>query len=78
MSKDRQKYWEEMKEKTKEEILELNEEIEEELEKVKQKIADLQDDRDAAMQVYDGICNRLNVENDLEEEFEEAEEAPGQ
>ena len=69
MSKDRQKYWEEMKERTREEILELSKEIDEELERVKQKIAQIQADRDASMQIYDGICLRLGVENDLEKEL---------
>jgi hypothetical protein len=47
-------------------IEELNVQIEEELSKVKDRLADLQSQKNAAKQIYDGACKILGVENDLE------------
>jgi ElaB/YqjD/DUF883 family membrane-anchored ribosome-binding protein len=58
---------------TKKKILELNAQIEEELAKVKDRLADLQAQKNAAKQIYDGACRILGVENDLEK----AEESEG-
>jgi hypothetical protein len=51
---------------TKKSIEELNLQIEEELAKVKDRLADLQVEKNAAKQIYDGTCRILGVENDLE------------
>ena len=53
-------------EMTKKGIEELNVQIEEELAKVKDRLADLQAQKNAAKQIYDGACRILGVENDLE------------
>jgi len=61
---------------TRKQITELNTQIEEELAKVKERLADLQNAKNAAKQIYDGACKMLGIENDLEKE--EEEEAAGE
>ncbi|HEX9733355.1 MAG TPA: hypothetical protein VGG06_15400 [Thermoanaerobaculia bacterium] len=56
---------------TRQEITELDQQIEEELSKVKERLAELQNAKKASRQIYDGICLRLGIPNDLEEEGEE-------
>lgn len=56
---------------TKQEIAELDAQIEEELAKVKDRLAELQNAKKAARQMYDAACMRLGVPNDLEMEDEE-------
>lgn len=55
----------------KEEIGELDGQIEEELAKVKDRLAELQNAKKAARQMYDAACLRLGVPNDLEMEEED-------
>lgn len=50
----------------KDEIDELDAQIEEELAKVKDRLAELQNAKKAARQMYDAACMRLGVPNDLE------------
>ena len=56
---------------TRQEIGELDQQIEEELAKVKERLAELQNTKKASRQIYDGICLRLGIPNDLDEEGEE-------
>jgi len=56
---------------TRQEIAELDQQIEEELAKVKERLGELQNAKKAARQIYDGICLRLGLPNDLEEEGDE-------
>ena len=51
---------------TRQEIEELDRAIEEELAKVKDRLAELQNAKKAALQMYDAACLRLGVANDLE------------
>lgn len=51
---------------TRREVVELDRQIEEELGKVKKRLADLQNAKKAAMQMYDAACKRLGLPNDLE------------
>ncbi len=51
---------------TRKKIEELDVQIEEELAKVKDRLADLQAQKNAARQIYDGACRMLGVPNDLE------------
>jgi hypothetical protein len=51
---------------TRKKIEELDLQIEEELAKVKDRLADLQAQKNAARQIYDGACRMLGVPNDLE------------
>ena len=60
-------------EMTRREIEELDGLIEEELAKVKDRLAELQNAKKAAHQMYDAACQRLGIPNELEpEEDEEA------
>ncbi len=53
---------------TKQEITQLDEQIEAELAKVKDRLAELQNAKKAARQMYDAACLRLGIANDLEDE----------
>ena len=68
LSKDQADFYRHTLEMTRRQIDDLNEQIEQELSKVKDRLADLQNAKDAAKQIYDGVCKILGVENDLEKE----------
>ncbi len=73
LSKDQADFYRHTLEMTRKQIDDLNEQIEQELSKVKDRLAELKNAKDAAKQIYDGVCKILGVENDLEKE-EVAEE----
>ncbi len=56
---------------TKQEIADFDGQIEEELAKVKDRLAELQNDKKAAMAMYDAACKRLGIPNDLDDEDDE-------
>jgi DNA repair exonuclease SbcCD ATPase subunit len=68
LSKDQAQFYKQTLEMTRKQINELNNQIEEELAKVKDRLAELKNSKDAAKQIYDGVCKILGVENDLENE----------
>jgi hypothetical protein len=72
LSKDQAQFYKQTLEMTRKQINDLNDQIEEELSKVKDRLAELKNSKDAAKQIYDGVCKILGVENDLEKEEEEA------
>ena len=74
LSKDQAQFYQTTLDMTRKQIIDLNGQIEEELAKVKERLADLQNAKNAAKQIYDGACRILGVENDLEKEEEEAAE----
>jgi hypothetical protein len=59
---------------TRRQINDLNDQIEQELSKVKDRLADLKNSKDAAKQIYDGVCKILGIENDLEKEEQTTED----
>ncbi len=63
--------FQQMLDMTRQEIADLDQQIEDELAKVKERLAELQNAKKASRQIYDGICLRLGIPNDLEEEGEE-------
>lgn len=71
LSEQQRKFYENTLQVTKQEIEELDRQIEVELAKVKERLADLQNGKKAARQMYDAACLRLGVPNDLEDESEE-------
>ena len=71
LSPEQKSSYENMANVTRQEIADLDQQIEEELAKVKERLAELQNAKKAARQIYDGICLRLGIPNDLEEEGEE-------
>ena len=73
LSKDQADFYRHTQEMTRKQIDDLNEQIEQELSKVKDRLAELKNAKDAAKQIYDGVCKILGVENDLDKE-EAAEE----
>ena len=68
LSKDQADFYRHTLEMTRRQIDDLNEQIEQELSKVKDRLAELQNAKDAAKQIYDGVCKILGVENDLDKE----------
>jgi hypothetical protein len=74
LSKDQQQFYQHTLDMTRKQIDEFNAQIEAELAKVKERLAELQNSKNAAKQIYDGACKILGVENDLEKE----EEASGE
>lgn len=70
LSKDQTQFYQHTLEMTRKQINDLNGQIEEELAKVKERLAELQNAKNAAKQIYDGACKILGVENDLEKEEE--------
>jgi gas vesicle protein len=68
LSKDQADFYKHTLEMTRRQIDDLNEQIEQELSKVKDRLAELKNAKDAAKQIYDGVCKILGVENDLEKE----------
>ena len=74
LSKDQAQFYQQTLEMTRKQIGDLNGQIEEELAKVKERLAELQNAKNAAKQIYDGACKILGIENDLEKEDEAAGE----
>jgi len=72
LSKDQAQFYQQTLEMTRKQISDLNPQIEEELAKVKERLAELQNAKNAAKQIYDGVCRILGLENDLEKEDETA------
>ena len=68
LSKDQAQFYQTTLEMTRKQINDLNSQIEEELAKVKERLAELQNAKNAAKQIYDGACKMLGVENDLDKE----------
>ena len=71
LSEQQQKYYENALTMAKQDISELDVQIEMELAKVKDRLAELQNAKKAARQMYDAACLRLGIPNDLEEEEED-------
>jgi len=74
LNDQQRKFYENTLTVTKQEMADLDRQIEEELAKVKEKLAQLQNAKKAARQMYDAACLRLGVPNDLEAEEEGAAE----
>jgi ElaB/YqjD/DUF883 family membrane-anchored ribosome-binding protein len=68
LSKEQTEFFQTTLDTTKRQIEELNVQIEAELSKVKEQLAELQNAKDAAKQIYDSACRVLGIENDLEKE----------
>ena len=68
LNKDQAQFFQHTLDMTRKQIESINGQIEEELAKVKERLADLQNQKNAAKQIYDGACKILGVENDLEKE----------
>ena len=72
LSKEQTEFFQTTLDMTRKQIGELNVQIEEELSKVKERLAELQNAKNAAKQIYDGACKILGVENDLDKEEDAA------
>ena len=72
LSKEQTEFFQTTLDMTRKQIGELNGQIEEELSKVKERLAELQNAKNAAKQIYDGACRMLGIENDLDSNDETA------
>jgi hypothetical protein len=68
LSKEQVQFYQTTLEMTKKNINDINSQIEEELANVKIRLAELQNSKNAAKQIYDGACKMLGVDNELEKE----------
>jgi hypothetical protein len=59
LSKDQTDFYQRTLEMTRRQITDLDAQIEEELSRVKERLADLQNARNAALQIYDGACKMV-------------------
>ncbi|MFN7960323.1 MAG: hypothetical protein U0002_03550 [Thermoanaerobaculia bacterium] len=66
LNDQQRKFYESTLSVTRQEIEDLDRQIEEELAKVKDRLAELQNAKKAARQMYDAACMRLGIANDLE------------
>ena len=71
LSEQQRAFYQNTLDMTRQEIADLDRQIEEELAKVKDRLAELQNAKKAARQMYDAACLRLGIPNDLEEEEDE-------
>jgi hypothetical protein len=68
LSKEQVQFYQTTLDMTRKNINDINGQIEEELANVKIRLAELQNSKNAAKQIYDGACKMLGVDNDLEKE----------
>lgn len=61
-------------EMTRQEIDDIDNEIERELAEVKERITELNQEKEAVRQVYEGSCARLGIDSELEETNDDEEE----
>ncbi len=73
LNENQRKFYENILSTTRQEMEDLDRSIEEELAKVKDRLAELQNAKKAAHQMYDAACMRLGIPNDLD-----ADEAQGE
>jgi septation ring formation regulator EzrA len=66
LTDQQRKFYETTLQVTKQEIADLKDQIEEETAKSKDRIAELQSAISASRQMYGAACNRLGINNDLE------------
>ena len=66
LSKEQSTFYQQTLDMTRKQIGDLNTQIEEELAKVKERLAELQNAKNAAKQIYDGACKILGVPNELD------------
>ena len=75
MLDDKQRrYYETLLERTRGEYIQLEHQVAEILAKVKDRVGALRAQMDALLKIYEGICDRLDVENDLAPPAEEEED----
>ena len=74
LNEQQRKFYENTLSVTRQEMDDLDRMIEEELAKVKDRLAELQNAKKAARQMYDAACMRLGVPNDMDAEDSQGDE----
>jgi hypothetical protein len=67
LTEEQEQHYRQTLEVTRKQIEEINGQVEDELTRAKERLADLQSRKTAALQIYEGTCRILGVENDLAE-----------
>jgi ElaB/YqjD/DUF883 family membrane-anchored ribosome-binding protein len=67
LSREQEDFYRQSLSITRSQLDDLNGQIEEELAKVRERLSDLQTQKEAARQIYDGACRMLGIENDIEQ-----------
>ena len=67
LTEQQRKLYEKVVAETRVEIEDFDRQIEEEMRKVKERIAELQNAKNASRQTYEAACMRLGIPNDLED-----------
>ncbi len=75
LTDEQRKFYESNLKVIRSEVDDLKQQIEDELAKVRDRIMELQNDKEAALQMYGATCNRLGVGNDLKDEEDAMVEA---
>jgi hypothetical protein len=70
LNDEKKRFYNDIVKATKKEYDDIGERIELELIEVKERIAKLNENKEAALQVYSGACKRLGVANEFESEEE--------
>ena len=70
LNDEQKQFYESVLDNTRKEINDIDAQIEEEMAKVRERLADLQNAKAAAQQMYAAACLRLGIPNDMEEEEE--------
>ena len=66
LTEEQRRKYEQTREMAVAELEQIDREIEAELAKVKQKLVELQEDKKAVKQIYDGACARLGIKSAVE------------
>ena len=65
LKEEQEQHYRQTLEVTRKQIEEINGQVEDELAQARERLADLQSRKTAALQIYDGTCRILGIENDL-------------
>jgi len=68
LTKEEAEIFERRLQMARQQLEEVDQEVERELKEVRERIAALQEKRQAALKVYDAACTMLGIENDLAQE----------
>ncbi len=68
LTKEQEEFYRQTLESAREQILKIQKQMEEEVEAFKKKMAELQKQKEALRQIYDGAAAILGVPNEFEEE----------
>ena len=75
LTDEQARFYQQSLEMAKRQLEEIEQKIERELAEVRERLATLQDERNAAVKMYDAACTMLGVPNEIESEATEGEDS---